>query len=73
MKNYKNIKLFNFNILVKGKNGEKDRVIKIKGNGLLFDGGSINVSGENDDMIIIGVNDNRKVFSKMVDGNWGVI
>jgi hypothetical protein len=73
MKNYKNIKLFNFNILVKGKNGEKDRVIKIKGDGLLFDGGSINVSGENDDMIIIGVNDNRKVFSKMVDGNWGVI
>ena len=72
-KHYKDIKLFKFNILVKGKNGEKDKIIKIKGSGILFDGGSINVGGENDDMIIIGVNDDREVFSEMGNGNWEVI
>ena len=61
-------KKFRINILLKGKDKEKDKVIVIDGDVYVSD--SIVIEGENDDMIIIGVNDKRKVFYKIDKDKW---
>jgi len=67
-------KFFRLNILIKGSDkGGKDSYIKIDGRCLVYDNGKcVVVDGENDDMIIIGCSDKRKVFLKNKN-RWDVI
>ena len=68
-------KFFRLNILIKGSDkGGKDSYIKIDGKCVVYDNGKcVVVDGENDDMIIVGCSDKRKVFYKIDKSKWGVI
>ena len=66
-------KNFKINILLKGKNNKKDKIIIINGRVYVNRKDRVIIEGENDDMIIIGVNDKRKVFYKIDKDKWGVI
>jgi hypothetical protein len=49
-------KNFKINILLKGKNNKKDKIIIIDGRVNVIGKNSIIIEGENDDMIIMGCN-----------------
>ena len=66
-------KNFKINTLLKGKNNKKDKIIIINGRVYVNRKDRVIIEGENDDMIIIGVNDKRKVFYKIDKDKWGVI
>ena len=69
---------FKFNVMVKlmedGEwKGGGSKVFSFEGNVKLYDGGSIVIEGESDDMMLIGCNDDREVFVENNGKVWEMI